>query len=733
MRSRFSWLDSRLLGLLAALVFLITLSGCKGIPQGRSAIDDVTVRGNDKIDADDVIDKLATQKSSKFLFFFRGLVFEYELFDRFILQRDLARVERFYRGRGYYDAHARAGRVLETDSDHDHVRIEIVVEEGAPVVVNEVKVEGIEGLPAVDFDAARGGAAGLKKGEPFDEEAFDGATLAIRRALTDRGYAYAKVKKAAAVDLVAHTADVVFTVTPDQKSKFGPVTIEGLGPLPEAPIRRAIDIKEGDDYSTAALDDAAQAVLDLGVVSSLEIKPDLPDVPPANHIVALHVKIEPARLHTIRLGGGFQFDAARTDLHLLAGWESHNFFGGLRTFRVEFRPGVVLYPMRVDNLVPPTAILPEERLRLELRQPGFLEARTTLFVRPEFNIRAFLPPKLPKSESVIGFREIKNAIGVDRTIWKLYGSLAYNFVVENPFAYIGPPDKYLRTLVISSPQLLTTLDFRDDKVHPHKGIFLGNDLQVAGIGGNVSDLKIQPEIRGYVPIVKRVTFAMRGTVGFLFPQNYGDVVQKRLNLPITDANRAERTREFEIMYFRGLFSGGPSSNRGYALRGIAPHAVVPFLNPTSVSQLGCNDPSASTSPGQESVKGCAVPVGGLSLWEASAEVRVTVSGPLEAATFCDSSDVSPRQLSIRPDHPHVSCGLGARNDTPVGPIRLDIGYRLPGLQVPKPTLSGTNAPFSTSATQVLPGTPLYDELIEASPTTILGLPIAVSFGIGEAF
>jgi hypothetical protein len=69
----------------------------------------------------------------------------------------------------------------------------------------------------------------------------------------------------------------------------------------------------------------------------------------------------------------------------------------------------------------------------------------------------------------------------------------------------------------------------------------------------------------------------------------------------------------------------------------------------------------------------------------------------------------------------------------VGPIRLDVGYRLPGLQVPKPTLAGSTNSFSTTATQVVPGTPLYDELIEASPTTILGLPIAVSFGIGEAF
>ena len=34
------------------------------------------------------------------------------------------------------------------------------------------------------------------------------------------------------------------------------------------------------------------------------------------------------------------------------------------------------------------------------------------------------------------------------------------------------------------------------------------------------------------------------------------------------------------------------------------------------------------------------------------------------------------------DRPHLSCGAGARYDTPVGPIRLDIGYRIPGAQFP---------------------------------------------------
>jgi outer membrane protein insertion porin family/translocation and assembly module TamA len=58
---------------------------------------------------------------------------------------------------------------------------------------------------------------------------------------------------------------------------------------------------------------------------------------------------------------------------------------------------------------------------------------------------------------------------------------------------------------------------------------------------------------------------------------------------------------------------------------------------------------------------------------------------------------------------HLSAGFGLRYDTPVGPIRLDLGYRIPGLQAPVGAAD------------------------EGTPSSIFGLPLALSFGIGEAF
>jgi outer membrane protein insertion porin family/translocation and assembly module TamA len=714
-------------------VAIAILCGCAKLPEGRSAIDDVVVRGADEVPASDIEAQIATTASPKFLGLFRGVAYDYEIFDPYVLQRDLARVERYYRARGFYEAHARAGRIRNIKPGH--VRVEIVVEEGAPVLNREVRVLGVDGLPVdVQLAAKRAALRKLREGQPFDEDRFKEAETEVKRALTDRGYAYAKVTSEVYVDLVQHAANSVFTATPEAPAKFGKISIVGLDrdgkenqEIPEAPLLRAIDIQEGDPFSTAAIDAATQALLDLEVFASVEIVPDIPDPPPAEHVVPITVKVEPSRLRQLRLGGGVEFDQIKTDLHLVFGWEDHNLLGGLRDFSVEFKPGVVLYPTRADNLVAPERGLFEERLRLQLKQPGFIEARTNGFVRPSFNVFPLLvnTAETGSAPVVVGYREVKSAVGVDRSFFKVFfASLAYNTQVEDPFTYKGPLDDTLRTLILSYPELTTQLDFRDDRIHPRKGVFLSNSLQVAGgpFLGHASDVKVEPEVRTYVPITRRVTFATRASLGFLLPFNYGDVVRNHLdptNDPVTDANRADRVRDIEIVFFRGFFSGGANSNRGFPIRGIAPHGVVPFLNPATAAQQIAQKcvPTASNNFTPDPAT-CSIPIGGFTLWELSNELRFAVSGPFSAATFCDMSDVSPHPVDIRPTHLHLSCGLGARYETPVGPIRLDVGYRVQPLQV---------LGFRSEDAVV------KSDPVEGVQPKLFQVPIAIAIGIGEAY
>ncbi|MGO9713623.1 MAG: outer membrane protein assembly factor [Polyangiaceae bacterium] len=731
---------------IAALAVL--LGGCTSIPKGRSGIDDVLIEGTHAIDANDVADRMATAPTAKFAGVFRGIVYDYEVYDPSVLQRDMARIERFYRGKGFLEAHARAGRVEQIAPDH--VRIDILVEEGPPTRNRGTTIDGLSALPPEIAAAVTAKAdETLPPGARFDEDAYKKSKGDLKRVLTDRGYAYAMVDADASIDLAARAAHYVFKVTAGPLCTFGKITIVGLdpdgdGPRPqeieEGPLRRAMNITEGNPYSTKDIDEATQALLDLEVFSAAQIDPELPQPPPEHPVVALKVSVEPTKLRQTRLGVGAEFDEIKTDLHILAGWEDHNFLGGLRDLSIDWQPGVVLYPLRIGDIETPKHPLLEERLKVQFRQPSFFEAHTSGFVKPEFNVYPFLvQPNPPPNTPVVGYIEGKGSIGADRPFGKLSVTVAYNAQIEHPFHYIesspsvSPLDQALNyiqgsnqlppEIILAYPQLVTTLDLRDDATHPHSGIYLSNDFQVASsiFGSNAHDVRIQPEARGYVPVSKRVTIAARGSLGFLFPSNY----QVAKYLPNEDAGAysprgdgdPDRTREIEETYFRGFTSGGPSTNRGYPVRGIAPYGYVPFLLPaTAASQIanGCIPGTAEASS-----PSCALPIAGMTLWELSIEARFEVSGPFSAAVFCDSGDVSPNVATFRLDHPHVSCGLGVRYDTPVGPIRLDLGYRINGLQVIGYLNEYDAAKHNPENGEV--------------PQLFTNVPLAIAFGIGEAY
>jgi outer membrane protein insertion porin family/translocation and assembly module TamA len=691
--------------LIAILVFLLCDS-CKSIPSGRAALDGIDFEGVRGVSESDLSSKIASTPSPRFLGIVEGLVYEYSLFDPFVLRADVLRVERFYRARGYYEARVRVARVVYEKPQH--VRVTLDVDEGARVVVRDVRVRGVESLSRdVQADVTEAlRLAGMSAGQPFDEDTFGAAAWRVRRALEDRAYAFAKVVKSADVDLVRHVATVQFDVTPDRPATIGVVSLNGLGGLPEGPVRGTLDLRTGKPYSATALDSAQQALANLGVFGSVAVRPDLQEPPPPDRVVPVNVEVVPTKLRNVRVGGGFELDVIKTDAYLTAGWTDLNLFGGLRRFDVDFRPGVTLYPTRLNDFVAPREFLPEERFKMQLRQPGLFAPRLVGFVRGDFNIYpVLLTPQVDPASPVVGYREARGAIGVDSQLRKLYTSLGYNLQYNSPFTYLGELDPDLSTILIGYVELLTNLDYRDNPVSPHSGFYLGNDFQVGGLAGQATDIRVQPQARAFFPLGK-TTLAVRATTGLLLPFNYGDTLQRA---PPGQAppgvDRATWIRDQQLVYFRGFFSGGPTSNRGYPIYGVGPHGPVPFFTPAiAVQQI-----EAQCVPGTSTFDAarCALPLGGLTLWEASMELRVPITKEFEEATFCDASDVELGEVTYRIDQPHLSCGIGLRYVTPVGPVRLDVGYRIPGLN-PEP------------------GSPDY-------PGDVLGLPIGVAFGIGEAF
>lgn len=696
--------------LFAGVLAVPAAIGCTSVPPGATAVGALSIEGAERVDERAIAKRLATAPSPKFLGVFPGLVHEPELFDAAVLERDLERVERFYRARGFYEARVRAARLA--DDDARRVDVTIVVHEGSPTVVQDLRIEGLARLPETAERAVRRAiAAHVPTDRRFDEEAFARAEQAALRALHDEGYAFAKVTRAAEVDLAARTARVRFVVEPDEPATLGAILIEGLGALPDAPVRRTLNLVPGQRFSTVDLDDAQRAALDLGVFRSVRVEPVLADPPPPSRTVPVRVVVEPMELRTVALGGGVQVDPIRTDVHAQATWEDRNFLGGLRRFEIAARPGLVLYPTRIPSLEWPTAYLPEGRLRAQLTQPGFLEARTRGLLRAEISAYPLLlSPRVDSDDQLLGYREIRGGLALERAFGRVLVRPGYAVQWDVPFAYLGDGDASLTGVVASYVHVLAQIDHRNDVIEPRRGWLLGADVQLAGgvLGGDAEDVRLQPEARVYLPAGSVLTLAARATVGFLLPRSYGASLEKRGGRGASGASPRERARDVQLVFLRGFFSGGPSSNRGYPLRGIGPHGAVPFYHPGVAPRslaLACDRVGAVQDDPR-----CATPLGGLSLWEASLETRFRVAGPFSTTLFCDASDVSAERLDLRLDRPHLSCGFGIRYATPIGPLRFDVGYRVPRLQ------GGTGTGRE-----------------EPEPPPIFDLPIAIAIGLGEAF
>ena len=718
--------------LLFALSLLVTACASREAPHDPTQVKDVELVDleSEAIDSEELLEGLATARPSRFL----GVKISYELFDEDVLARDLERIERYYRARGYYEAKVVAARVIPVANER--VIVQIKVHEGAPVLTRSVRVTGIELLP---FRVATQALTSVKlrDGEPFDEREFEATKQALADTLADVGYAFVEVESKAKVDISHHAADAEFKVKPGRLAQYGNVKIFGLEEIPEAPVRDTLLIKEGEQYSRSDLVEARSALAALGVFATVEVREDKSNK--ETGVVPINVIVHESAMRTVRLGGGASFDVLQLENHLRIGWEDRNFLGGMRQFSIDTRPGVIYYPTRLtsDLLVPPTRLLLQNKIRTELRQPAFIEGRTTGFVAGEFNVYPLLYPlpenSIPEDERIVGYYEFKAQLGAERAFLNqhLFVTPSLNWQANFPFLYqcskyLGfescenPPG--LDTVQVQFPELFLALDFRDDPIHPNRGIYLSNDFQFADFWGDVRDFRVRPEVRFYLPLHRhnrRWTLALRGTLGFLFPANYGNTLnpstpegQAAATFDPTDrspaglATQALITRDQHKLLFRAFYSGGPTSNRGYAYRDVGPHGPIGFLVSTGAN---CDVPDPPPT--------CIRPLGGLTLWETSFEVRFPLTTSLSGATFLDASDVSRRVAEINFDFPHVSVGPGLRYETPVGPLRLDIGYRIPGLQQ-----------VGTAETR-------GDEE-EPEPFSFFGLfeaPIAIQLAFGEAF
>lgn len=207
-----------------------------------------------------------------------------------------------------------------------------------------------------------------------------------------------------------------------------------------------------------------------------------------------------------------------------------------------------------------------------------------------------------------------------------------------------PQAQHVRLSTIEAEYLRDT---RDKPLDAHRGIYQTFDFGITPIalGSSASFLRFLGQTAFYRPVTPWLVWANNFRLGLAQPFS-GSAV------PLSE--------EF--------FSGGADSLRGFPINGAGPQRPVPV----------CTVPSNAATCTLISV-----PVGGDMLFIVNSEARfpipISIAGKsgLGGAVFYDGGNVySKISLSqFANDFTH-SIGGGIRYQTPVGPIRFDVAYRL---------------------------------------------------------
>lgn len=615
---------------------------------------------------------------------------EWPIYDPAIFEVERQRIERWYQARGYYDA-----RVLrvQTHMDGKEVKadeecppdasckltVRVAVAEGKPTHIDDVRIVSSTPLPEGMLDKMREGLE-LHRGMRFDEASYTADKEMLEDHLIRASYARAKVSGKVSVNRAVRQAQVEYRIEPGPTCKFGKVTVEGAEDVPEQLILQTANIKEGATYDQNDVDDAERSLFALRVYSSVRI-----ERAGEGEVVDLVIRLQRGRITTWSAGVGVMSGTLRRDtsatqddtvpqwdVHLRGSYENRNLFGGLRYFRIEERPRLIFqnnFPgvkePRFGNLI-----------GLKFEQPATFERRTVLFSNADWDVG-------PDPYRGYFRHDIRLKVGLRRSFWlrRITASLAVEQDFYVPTVDSPPSDVSNYTLPFLEQQLI--LDLRDDARRPRLGVYASIVAQEAFTFGNYGSwdyLRVLPDVRVYFPLFLDIVVAARFAIGGLWVLG-------------TNGKLDPNSAELGPVPYR-LRGGGANSNRGF----------LPGLLGYDEDFRAMSPPDMMQNPTLFSRKDFP---GGSRRWEGSIELRIPLGSDFGITLFGDIGDVA---TSFRWSHLNTSAGFGLRYHTIVGALRLDAGWRIPGLQV----INGLEPPKGTTYRTG-------------------ALPSAVHLTIGEAF
>lgn len=582
----------------------------------RVEVTDVVLRGNELLD-DDVLLPLLDTGAGSWTAPGSG-----KLVPR-ILDADLATLRSYYTLQGFAEVRVGPTRIeyhgaTGGDPAPEEIRatLEIPIVEGPRRRVVDLSLSGVRVLEPADLRAA----LPLRAGGPFHEILLDDALDVVRTLYEEEGHASVRVEPSLDWSPDGTLVDLSLRVDEGTPRRVDRVLLRGHHRTRAALLERVADLEPGERISRRRLLQAERDLYRLGLFSRVDVEL-VPTASPRATARDILIDLEEGRRWRIAYGLSYHSDDG---IGGLFGITRANLFGRGARLQLDLRGSAN-----------------DQRARLVYDQPVFgplrLPITASLFARND-------------DRDSFDVRELGSQIQITKDFDRLRLGLAYDYrLVEFSQEPFDPTEleREDQAVEIASLTQSLILDRRDDPIDPRLGFSTNAQIQFAFplLDADASFLKLFAQQTQYRDLGPFGTLAASLRVGLIEPINDSVPVD-----PIVPPGLASA----EVPISERFFAGGRTTHRAYER-----------------DALGLAGSSLLETP-----DGRVLELGGNGLALLNIDWRFPLAGDLGGVVFLDVGNVwadwrDATARSLRP-----GAGLGLRYASPVGPVRLEVGWKL---------------------------------------------------------
>ena len=563
----------------------------------RIRVRKIIIKGNKNVRTKRILKLMHTKK--KWFFIRSGILKESTLVD------DVKRIEDFYKERGFSEVKAsysisRSGR---------NAYVTITINEGKRYYIGAVMISGNKVITTKQIRKS----LGLKENDVYIESKVNEAVDNIRGLYIDRGYIYAAVKPVTFFNPQTKKIDITFKIKERHIAHVEKIEIRGNTKTRDEVIRRELRIYPGDKFEGGKIRKSRQRLENLGFFENIRFSSEPGSKPNWENLI---INVKEAKTGYLSFGGGY------------SSVDSFTGFVELRQRNFDYKNWRTFTGGGQDLTLMASAGSVTKRYELDFTNPW-------IFDKPiSFGFQLYKRGHQQDENVGYGYEEdvTGEAIKFGREFNDQFkGSIGYRFESVKIKDVVSDASQALKDEVgtkdLSTIELGTTYDTRDNVFSPSKGIYFNNSLGITAsfLGGDTNFVRFESEFSKFFPLMRRSVIEFKLRVGI--ENTFSD----------TD----------KVPLYDRFFAGGASTIRGYHERKVGP--IDPITHD---------------------------PIGGDSLFVGNIEYTYPLNSVLKAAAFFDTGNVWKKAGDLLSGGIKSSVGVGIRVKTPMGPLSIDYGWPL---------------------------------------------------------